>query len=153
MGSAFVSGWVSLPSQGEVYLEHGIPRQVWVPHSAVDVSRLQREIMDATGFDTRLGAWQVGEAPGEMEAPLSIKPEEIDQVLERLAHSSAMTFYERYRKPLNEDDTDFDAEAYSQDINAALAFCGLGWSDVRDDELRQKYRRALYRASEALAGK
>ena len=150
MGRAFGNGWLSLPTQGEIYLEHGLPRQVWVPQGAVDVTRLTDEIAEVTGLKTQLGPWEAGEEPG-MEASLGIAAEDIDQVLRRLAHASAETFYDRYHKAIDDDDTDFDEEAYSEDLNAALALCGLGWNQIDQPELRLGYRRALHQASAEIA--
>jgi hypothetical protein len=151
MGSAFVNGWISLPTQGEIYMENGLPRHVWVPHGPVDLARLTDEIAQVTGLNTRVGEWQEGVQVGEMEASLDIDAEDIDQVLQRLARVSAETFYERYHKAIDDEDIDFDDEAYSQDLNAALTYCRLDWSQINQRELRSSYRRALHQASAALA--
>jgi hypothetical protein len=147
MARAFVHGWISLPSQGELYLEHGVPRQVRVADTdSVDVERLLDEVMDVTGLHATVGRWVSDEEAGEMEAMVQVHPEDVTEVLRRLAQRSAETFYDRYHKPMDAGDVDFDDEAYAQDMNEALAVCGLHWGQLDDNALRFTYRQALHRA-------
>jgi hypothetical protein len=152
MGQAFVHGWISLPSQGELYLEHGVPRQVRVSDAeAVDVERLLDEVMDMSGLHVTIGHWEADDEAGEMAATVRVHPEDVTEVLRRLAQRSAEAFYDRYRKPMDAADLDFDDEAYAQDVNEALAVCGLRWGQLDDNTLRFTYRRALHRAVDEIA--
>jgi hypothetical protein len=144
-------GWVSLPTSGEVYVEQGLPRRVWVADGArADVERLAREVAAMVGVHVLLGAWEPSEDAEGMEAALHVIAADIGLVLGRLARSSAETFVDRYQKPIDSEDTDYDDEAYAQDMETALALCGLHWSDVDAQALRQDYRLALHRASEEI---
>lgn len=152
MGRAYMHGWVSLPSQGELYLEHGVPRQVRVEDVEwVVVERVADEIADVTGLRVTLEPWRQDEDSGEMEAAVRVDARDIAVVLSRLAHESAETFYDRYRKSIDESDTDFDEEAYAQDFSLALGACGLHWGEIDHYALRDGYRHALHRASESIA--
>ncbi len=149
MGQAFLHGWVSLPSQGELYLEHGVPRLVRVADArSVDVERLLDELADVSGLHATIGRWEADEEAGEMEATVQVHPEDVTEVLQRLAQRSAETFYDRYHKPLDSSDLDFDDEAFAQDMNEALAVCGLRWGQLDEKTLRFTYGRALRRAVE-----
>lgn len=150
MGRAFMHGWVSLPTQGEVYLEHGLPRRLWIV-GAADVERLVDEIADLTGLNVTLGRWEAGDEVGQVEAAVNIDARDIGEVLRRLALVSAETYYDRYRKPIEASDVDYDDEAYAQDCNFALDACGLNWKQIDDTVLRSDYRRALHRAIEEIA--
>jgi hypothetical protein len=157
MGRAFMHGWVSLPSQGEIYLEHGVPRQVRIDsHAMADTERLVDEIADVAGLHVTLDAWTPDEEEtGELVAAVRINAQEIAEVLQRLARASAETFYERYRKTIDTGDTDFDDEACAQDFNMALQACGLQWSQLQPPDLsalRMNYRRFLHQAADEIAG-
>lgn len=150
MEKEIIHGWVTFGPDVEVFLEHGVPTRLWVggmPEPAL----LMDEIRELTGLKVMLGPWEAGEAPGELEASLHVSPEYIRPLLEVLARASAETFYDRYQKVMDADDTDFDDEAYAQDFNSALQYCGLHWGDVDKDALAQAYRSALHRASETVA--
>jgi hypothetical protein len=151
MGRAFGHGWIGLPSEGEVYLEHGIPRQVRVVTSSVDVERMAEEVADIAGMHVTLGRWEADQETGEMEAVVHIAAEDVNEILKRLAHASAETFYDRYQKPMDASDLDFDDEAYAQDMNYALAVCGLHWGQIDDRPLKRTYLRALHREVEEMA--
>src|SRR5512135_1115177 len=117
MGNSLAHGWVDLPTQGEAYVEHGLPRRVSVSADApVDAERLAQEIADMTGLRVTLGAFAPGEEPGQLEAGVEVSPQDLDEVLRRLAQASAEVFYDRYRKAIDAEDTDFDDEAYAQDL-------------------------------------
>jgi len=146
-----IHGWVSLVADAEVFLEHGVPTRVWVADEAVNTGALAEEIRELTGLQVTFGPWEAGEEPGEREAKLHVSPGYIGRLLEVLAHASAETFYDRYRKAIEPDDTDFDEEAYAQDFNAALEYCGLHWGDVDKDSLAQTYVTNLHRAAEEIA--
>lgn len=152
MARAFVHGWISLPSQGELYLEHGVPRLVRVAEAlAVDVERLLDEINDLTGLHVTVARWEADE--DELEATVQVHAEDVTEVLKRLAQASAETYYDRYHKPMDAGDLDFDDEAFAQDVNEALTVCGLRWDQLDARPLRFVYQRTLHSAVDEIAGR
>ena len=154
IGSAFMHGWVSLPSRGEIYLEHGVPRHVRIDDKiTADVERLVDEIIDVTGLHVTLDRWLPAEEAGEIVAAVHVSVQDISEVLKRLARASAETFFDRYHKPIDASDTDFDDEACAQDVNTALQVCGLQWAQFHLDQpaLRGSYRQALHQAAAEIA--
>jgi hypothetical protein len=152
MGDSLVHGWVSLPTRGEAYLEHGVPRRASVAGDApVDVGQLAEEITDMTGLRVTLGTFEPGEEPGQLEAGVDVSPQDLNEVLGRLAQASAEVFYDRYRKPIDAEDTDFDDEAFAQDLGTALEACRLHWGEVDEAALRERYRLTLHSACEEIA--
>lgn len=152
MGRAFAHGWMSLPSQGELYLEHGVPRMVRVGDALpLDVERMLDEIGDLTGLHVTLGRWQADPEAGELEAAVQVHPGDVTEVLMRLAQASAENYYDRYHRTMDASDLDYDEEAYAEDMNQALAVCGLRWEQLDDRGLRLAYRRALHRAVDGIA--
>ena len=152
MGRAFMNGWVSLPTCGELYLEHGLPHRVWAAdRAAVDAERLSREITELTGLRVSLSAWEAAEDDEGIEAELKVSPADLNLVLLRLAGRAAETFVDRYQKPIDRDDSDYDAEAYAEAMQEALGLCGLRWGQVDTDALRKAYSLTLHRTSEEIA--
>lgn len=152
MGSAFMHGWVSLPTEGEMYLEHGVPRQVRIDGKQImDMERLADEIADLTGLHVTLGKWETFEDTEEMAAAVQVNAQDIVEVLNRLARASAENFYDRYRKPIDDSDTDFDEEARAQDFNVALQVCNLQWDQLDKSSFRESYRLALHQAAAEIA--
>lgn len=151
MGSAYLHGWISLPSEGELLLEHGVPVAVRVGDAGMaDVERLIDEIAAVSGLDVTLGGWRPLEDAETKEAALHVDAGEIGEVLRRLAQASAETFFDRYRKPIETDDVDFDDEAYAYDFGFALEVCGLHWNQADQLALRGDYLRALHGAAEEM---
>lgn len=151
MGSAFMHGWVTLPD-GEMYVDHGVPRQVRTDGETIaDVERLVGAIADITGLHVTLGRWEMDEDAGDWTATIHVDAQDVAEVLKRLARASAETFYDRYRKPIDASDTDFDDEACAQDFNVALGVCGLRWDQLDERAMRVTYRRALHQAVDEIA--
>ncbi|MFY9329147.1 MAG: hypothetical protein WAO76_14220 [Georgfuchsia sp.] len=154
MGRAFLNGWMSLPTCGDVYLEHGLPRRVWVTDSAnVNVERLMNEVADLTGLLVILGAWEPGENEEGMEAELKVNPADIDLILQQLAGLAAETFADRYQKAIDSEDVDYDEESFAESMQTALNLCGLHWDQVNEGALRQEFCLALHQASQEIAAR
>jgi hypothetical protein len=153
MASVFFHGWISLPTRGEVYLAHGVPRRAWVSSDTpLDAETLCSEITELTGLQVTVSAWEASEDPGALEASVQVAPSDIGEVLRRLAHASAEAFYDRYHKAVDAGDTDFSEEAYAQDLGAALECCHLQWDRLGDASgLRTRYEQALKADIEAIS--
>lgn len=157
MGSAYMHGWISLPAEGDLYMEHGVPRQVRLNRDSwlmMKREQLVDEIADLSGLHVTLGEWEACEDfNDEMAATIQVNPRDITEVLNRLAHASAETFYDRYHKPIDESDTDFDTEACAQDFNIALQACHMKWDQLDKPAMRDCYRHALHQAIDEFAGR
>ena len=97
-----------------------------------------------------LGAWESGERAGEHEACLTVSGREFAEVLRRLAVSSAALFVERYHKPVDESDVDWDRLEYLKDFRTALEFCGLARGDMDMDDCFDDYVEAMHRETRRL---
>jgi hypothetical protein len=152
MATAVKYGWVALPSGAEVLLERSVPVRLWTgDRSLVDKADLLGEIAAVSGFRVRIGAWEEETEEGELEAPLTVSPSELGHVLECLATAAAAVFYDRYRKPIEAADTDWDDESYAQDFDVALRLCGIHWGQVDEGRYRDGYCTAMHLASRELA--
>ncbi len=150
-GRAYPHGWISLPSAGELLIEHGLPFAVRVRNGKpVDVERIIADIAKISGLNVTIGYWKPTDGDSIMEAALRVDAREIDEVLRRLAQVSADVLAKRFRKPIELDDLDFDDEAYAHDFGVALGICGLRWGQADQAALRDNYVRTLRQAADAI---
>ncbi|MBL8474394.1 MAG: hypothetical protein KF778_13920 [Rhodocyclaceae bacterium] len=148
MASAFKTGWVALPTVGEVHLVNGIPDRVWVPDiRTTDDRALRSDVRDLTDLHVTLGPWRPGEGVNEREAAVHVEAEDFGEVLRHLAHASAMTFFDRYHHRIDDSATDFDDESYARDFAVALSRCGLRRNEIDQSVFREDYCMALHAAA------
>lgn len=146
------SGWVRLPNGYDVEMRHGIPSRVSDNGrgGAASDDELTGAIRQLSGLDVRVGEWGPGEAPGEREAPVVVAPSQFGDVLRRLARASAALFVDRYHKPIDRSDVDWDSEEYAHDFNQALRHCGLGPGDVDRKAFLDDYLETMHRETRRL---
>lgn len=147
------NGWERLATGFDVEFRHGIPirvsdngKELTTPESA-----LIDEITALGGLRTRMGEWQPGEAAGEHEAQLWVSGEQFGAVLGKLALAAATLFIDRYGKPIDKDDVDWDTLEFVTDFRAALDYCGLEWGAVDRDSYRDAYLDTMHRETRRLA--
>lgn len=147
------TGWERLANGFDVEFRHGIPirlsdngKEQTIPDPA-----LFDEIMALAGMHVRRGEWQPGAAANEYEAPLWVSGEQLETVLGRLALAAANMYIDRYGKPINTDDVDWDTLEYDSDFRAALGYCGLEWGDADKDNYRDGYLDTLHQETRRLA--
>jgi len=154
MGSEIISdGWQRLSNGFDVEFRHYVPYRVSDNglEQTIPTPLLLEEITALGKLHIRLGEWQTGERPDEREARLYVSDGDFVEVLERLARSAAVVFVDRYRKAIDETDTDWDRLEYLKDFHTALDCCGLAEADVNPDEYRRNYIEAMHRETQRLA--
>jgi hypothetical protein len=72
-------------------------------------------------------------------------------VLNRLALSAAVLFFDRYHKPVDSDDVDWDSLEYASDFRRALQYCGLDRDDVDRDACKADYLETMHIETRRLA--
>ena len=139
------NGWESLPNGFDVEFRHSIPVRISDNGRGMTVPEdvLLEEVSALGKLHVCLGAWESGEYTGEHEASLTVSGREFAEVLRRLAVSSAALFVERYHKPVDASDVDWDRLEYLKNFWAALGFCGLAWGDVDMDEYFDVYAEVM----------
>lgn len=147
------NGWERLSNGFDVELRHGIPirlsdngKGLTVPESA-----LTDEIMTLTGLGVRMGEWQPAATANEHEAQLRVSGDQLDEVLGRLALAAASMFIDRYGKPIDTDDVDWDTLEFDTDFRTALDYCGLEWGAVDKDSYRGGYLDSMHQETRRLA--
>ena len=147
------TGWERLSNGFDVEFRHGIPirlsdngKQQTLPDPA-----LLDEIMTLAGLHVSRGEWQVGAAANEREAQLLVAGDQLDTVLERLALAAANMYIDRYGRPIDRDDVDWDALEFDTDFRTALGYCGLDWGDVDKDSYQDGYLDTMHNETRRLA--
>ena len=68
-----------------------------------------------------------------------------------LARAAAAVFVDRYHKPIDDSDVDWDRLEYLSDFNAALLHCDMDDGQVDPDTYRAAYIDAMHRETHRLA--
>jgi len=147
------NGWERLPNGFDVEFKHNIPtrlsdngKELTIPEST-----LIEEITALGGLHIRLSDWEPGELPNEHEARLLVSSKELKEVLHRLALSSAELFVERFHKPVDKNDVDWDRLEFLNDLRKGLNYCGLAWGDVDKNDYLDDYVETMHRETRRLA--
>jgi len=153
MSERISHGWTRLPGGYDVEFRHGLPVRVSDNGSGVKLAAaaLREEIAAAGKLPVHMGGWCAGEGQGEREAPLYIGGSEFPEVLRRLARASAAVFVDRYHKPVDEGDVDWDRLEYLKDFSAALGHCRLAAGEVDQDASFGDYAETMHRETRRLA--
>ena len=151
--SPLLHGWQRLSNGFDVEFRHGIPVRLSDNGKALPASgsALPDEIASLAGLRIRLGEWLPGEKPDEREARIVVSGDQLAEVLHRLALSSAAVFYDRFRKPLDKEDIDWDTLEYANDFHTALECCALGWNEVDKEAYTGDYVETMHRETLRLA--
>jgi len=146
-------GWERLPCGCDVELRHGIPVRLSCANGIPDIptTDLSAEVSALTGLHVSLEEWLPGEAAGEVQARTRVRREQLTEVLNRLALSAAALFFDRYHKPVDRDDVDWDTLEFANDFRRALDYCGLDWKDVEQDTWKAHYLETMHAETYRLA--
>jgi hypothetical protein len=146
-------GWKRLPSGCDLELRHGIPVRLSSKDGApvMPAAALCGEIAAHTGLHVSLGEWLPGEETGEAQAGIRVNGEQLAEVLNRLALSAATLFFDRYHKPVDREDVDWDTMEFANDFRRALDYCGLDWSDIDRDACVKDYLETMHAETRRLA--
>lgn len=144
--TSLINGWERLPNGFDVQFKHNIPVRLSDNGHGLDISRqiLAEEVSSLGKLHVEIGEWEHGEKLNEHEAPLFISDHQIKEVLHRLALSSAALFYDRYKKPLDKNDVDWDEQEYHKDFAEALEHCRLSWSDFKQSAYHDFYIKTMH---------
>jgi hypothetical protein len=147
------TGWERLSNGFDVEFRHGIPVRLSDNGSeqALVEPALIAEIEALAGLQVRRGDWHPGAAANEREAPLRVSGDQLETVLERLALAAANIYIDRYGKPVDRDDVDWDTLEFDTDFRTALECCELAWGEVDKERFRDGYLEAMHRESQRLA--
>jgi hypothetical protein len=147
------NGWERLPSGFDVEFRHSIPIKVSDNGKGLTIpeSVLAEEITALGKLHVQLGEWKSDEQAEGHEARVIVSGEDFTEVLRRLALSSAAMFIDRFHKPVDAGDVDWDRLEYLRDFRAALDHCGLASDDLDKDAYLDDYIETMHRETQRLA--
>jgi hypothetical protein len=147
------NGWERLPNGFDVEFRHNIPTRLSDNGKGLTIpeSTLIEEITALGGLHIKLADWEPGELPNEHEARLLVSSKQLKEVLQRLALSSAELFVDRFHKPVDKNDIDWDRLEFLNDFRKALNYCGLVWGDVDKSDYLDDYVETMHLETHRLA--
>ncbi|MDX1697818.1 MAG: hypothetical protein R3308_05990, partial [Thiohalobacterales bacterium] len=120
-------------------------------NASVAEPALIEEIAALGKLKVHLGDWEAGENDNEREARVYVSSRDFGEVLRRLARASAALFIDRYHRPVDYNDIDWDELEFHQDFQRALDHCGLARGDIAQDAWREIYVNAMRQETRRLA--
>jgi hypothetical protein len=147
------NGWERLTTGFDVEFRNGIPIKVSDNGKGLTIpeSVLVEEITALGKLRVQLGEWKSDEKVDEREARVIVSGKDFAEVLRRLALSSAAMFIDRFHKPVDVGDVDWDRLEYLKDYRAALDHCGLDSDDMDKDAYRDDYVETMHWETQRLA--
>ncbi len=151
--ATLINGWERLANGFDVEFKHRIPVRLSDNGQGPILSDqiLAEEVSSLGELHIEIGEWACGEKLNEHEAPLFVSHQQIKEVLYRLALSSAALFFDRYKKPIDKNDVDWDEQEYHKDFGEALEHCRLDWSDHTQIEYHDFYIDTMHKESQRLS--
>lgn len=145
------NGWMRLDNGFDVEFFHGIPT-ILSDNGLVAANEdvLVEKVSELSGLKTTIIGWHDGENSNEHETALRVDALQFEEVLKRLALSSAALFVERYRKHIDDESVDWDKEEFDVDFNRALRLCGLGSADLNRNDYFDLYKSTMHDESDRL---
>jgi hypothetical protein len=147
------NGWNRLSCGCDLELRHGVPIRLSSKGEAPEIpaATLSGEVTALTGLHVSLEEWLPGEEAGEVQARIRVTGEQLTEVLNRLALSAAALFFDRYHKPVDSDDVDWDTLEFANDFRRALDYCGLDWKEIDRDACKAGYLKTMHTETLRLA--
>lgn len=146
------NGWLRLENGFDVEFTHGIP--VMLSDNGlfgpVDDADLDEEVSRLSGLRSTILGWHDAEKSNEHETALCIDGLQFEEVLKRLALSSASLFVERYHSTIQGHSVDWDKAEYDRDFNRAIEYCCLDAADINKNDYLGMYLGCMHEESNRL---
>ncbi len=139
------SGWSRVTPALDVEVLHGVPVRVTNSDTRqqndsvqLDENLISEKVHELTGLRVSVCDWTSISA-NEQEWSVCVDKKEFDEVLHRLALSSAAMFVDRFHKAIDHNAVDWDLAEYNYDFNHALEHCRIHWGTLNRDDYFEHY--------------
>ena len=134
------SGWSRITPTLDVEVLHGVPVRVSNSDASqeIDVDLITEKIREITGLSVSMNDWQCISAD-EHEWSVCINKEEFEEVLHRLALSSAAMFVDRFHKAIDPNAVDWDDATYNVNFKHAREHCCISWGSLNKNDYFEHY--------------
>jgi len=144
-------GWHRIESGLDVELQHGIPVRISNTDTShrLDERTVSKKIHDLTGFTVSMHDW-ININAEEQEWSVCIDKKEFEEVLHRLALSSAAMFVDRFHKVIDGSTVDWDDAEYTFDFNHAVEHCCIPCGTINKNDYFSNYIQTMHEESARL---
>lgn len=134
------SGWSRVSPGVDVEVQHGVPVRLTSNNINQQLTnkRISEKIHDLTGFKVSVHN-RINISPDEQEWTVCVDTKEFDEVLRRLALSSAAMFVDRFHKPIDHNAVDWDDAQFNYDYNHAIEHCCIPWESLDKASYYKRY--------------
>ena len=148
--TSYQDGWNRIDAGTDVEVQHGVP--VRVSHkdsstagseSLLNDQKISDKVLELTGFRISVKNW-INIAEHEQESAVCIDRDEFNEVLRRLALSSAAMFVDRFHRPIDQYAVDWDNSEFNYDFNHAAEHCCLPYDSLDKKDYFKNYVKAMH---------
>jgi len=142
------NGWSRVASGIDVEIQHGVPVRICHSDTAQHLSKknLSEKVHELTGFNVSVHDW-ISVAANERELSVCVEKKDFEEVLRRLALSSAAMFVDRFHKPIDRNAVDWDNAEYNYDFNHAIEHCCIPWGTLNKKDYFNRYIEVMHEES------
>jgi len=147
---SFQDGWKRIGTGLDVQVLHGVP--VCLSHQENSAKKIEGQlnshtisdkVLELTGFRISLQNWK-DIADNEKESSVCINRGDFDEVLRRLALSSAAMFVDRFHKPLDRYAVDWNNTEFTYDFNHAAEHCCIPYDSLNKENYFNDYIKTMH---------
>ncbi len=146
-------GWSRVAVGLDVKVQHGVPVRIANTASsgldsaeAFNKHSITSKILQLTGFTVSMHDW-VNISTNEQQWAICVDKNEFDEVLRRLAISSAAMFVDRFHKAIDETAVDWDNAEYNYDFNHAIEHCCIPYGTLNKQRYFAQYIKTMHEES------
>ena len=145
------SGWCRIEQGLDVEFQHGVPVRISNTDTSheLDERTVSKKLYELTGFTVSMHDW-ININAGEQEWSVCIDKREFEEVLRRLALSSAAMFVDRFHKVIDASVVDWDEAEYNYDFNHAVEHCCIPYGTINKSDYFSDYIKIMHEESARL---
>ncbi len=145
------NGWLRVKSGLDVEFQHGVPVRISNTNSSHHINEriISKKIHALTGFTVSMHN-RVNINSGEQEWAVCIDKKEFEEVLHRLALSSAAMYVDRFHKIIDSSAVDWDVAEYNYDFNHAVEHCCIPYGTINKSDYFSNYIKTMHAESARL---
>lgn len=142
------NGWSRIASGLDVEIQHGVPVRICNTDTTNQPNEqlISEKVHDLTGLTVSVQNW-INTSPHEQEWSVCIDIKEFEEVLHRLALSSAAMFVDRFHKPIDHYAVDWDHAEFTYDFNHAIKHCCIPWNMLKKEDYYERYIDIMHKES------
>jgi hypothetical protein len=122
------NGWGQIAPGIDVEFQHGVQLRIASQSSGqrLNEPHIANRVHELTGLTVSVKSW-INAIPDERESSINIDMNEFDEVLTRLAMSSAAIYIDRFHHAIDSNTEEWIDEVHSFDFNQAIERCCIPW--------------------------